>query len=114
LPGKYAEPDGRILLAFINNDLIGGVAMRPLEEEGVCEMKRLFVREKWRGQGVGRSLTWQILNMAKGVGYKKMRLDTEKSLDIAIKLYQTFGFSEIDQYYDNPLEDILYMEKELT
>ena len=88
--------------------------MRPLEEEGVCEMKRLFVREKWRGQGVGRSLTKQILNTAKGVGYSKMRLDTEKRLDIAIKLYQTFGFSEIDQYYDNPLEDILYMEIELT
>ena len=114
MPGKYAEPDGKILLASNNDVVVGGVAMRPLGEEGVCEMKRLFVRQNYRGKGIGRSLTSQILETARLVGYDKMRLDTEKRLEIAINLYRNFGFVEINRYYDNPLVDILYMEIELT
>ena len=114
LPGKYAEPSGRILMAWDGNKVAGGVALRPLDEDGICELKRLFVREGWRGQGLGRWLTSQILDVAKQIGYARIRLDTEKRLEPAIKMYQKFGFSEVGRYYDNPLEDILYMEKKLT
>jgi ribosomal protein S18 acetylase RimI-like enzyme len=114
LPGKYAEPDGKILLASSNDNVVGGVAMRPLDEKGVCEMKRLFVREKYRGEGIGRKLTSQIIEISRRAGYAKMRLDTERRLEIAINLYRKFGFIEINQYYNNPLEDILYMEIQLT
>ena len=114
MPGKYAEPDGKLLIAWDSNKIAGGVALRPLDEDGICEMKRLFVREPWRGQSVGFRLTDQIIEVARGLGYIKMRLDTEKRLEAAIDLYRKFGFFQIDQYYNNPLEDILYMEKELN
>lgn len=114
MPGKYAEPDGKVLLAWDNDKIAGGVALRPLDEVGVCEMKRLFVREPWRGQSVGFRLTDQIIEVARGLGYIRMHLDTEKRLKAAINLYRKFGFSQIDRYYNNPLGDILYMEKELN
>ena len=114
MPGKYSEPDGRLLLAWDGDMVAGGAALRPLAEHGICELKRLFVRGRWRGLGVGRHLTEQILDAATQAGYIRMRLDTEKRLETAINLYRKFGFSEIDRYYDNPLEDILYMEKELV
>ena len=114
LPGKYKEPDGCVLLAWDGDKVAGGAGLRPLGEDGVCEMKRLFVREPWRGQGLGQRLTEQILDAATHAGYLRIRLDTEKRLEPAINLYHKFGFSEIDRYYDNPLKDILYMEKELT
>ena len=103
-----------MLLAWDGYKVAGGVGLRPLGKNGVCEMKRLFVREPWRGQGLGRHLTEQILDAATQAGYLRIRLDTEKRLETAINLYRKFGFSEIDRYYDNPLRDILYMEKELT
>ena len=65
LPGKYEEPNGRILMAWNGKEVAGGVALRPLDEDGICELKRLFVRERWRGQGLGRWLTSQILDVAK-------------------------------------------------
>ena len=114
LPGKYAEPDGKILLASSDDNVVGGVAMRPLDEKGVCEMKRLFVREKYRGEGIGSKLTSQIIEISRLAGFAKMRLDTERRLEIAINPYRNFGFIEINQYYNNPLEDILYMEIQLT
>ena len=100
MPGKYAEPDGKVLLAWDNDKIAGGVALRPLDEVGVCEMKRLFVREPWRGQSVGFRLTEQIIEVARGLGYIRMRLDTEKRLEAAINLYRKFGFLQIDQYYN--------------
>ncbi len=113
LPGRYAVPRGCILLAKDGADIAGGIALRPLEN-GICEMKRLFVREKWRGQGLGRRLTEDILSKAGELGYAAMRLDTEKRLKEAIALYRKLGFVEIDAYCDNPLEDVLYLEKKLT
>lgn len=118
MPGKYAEPQGQILLAWSNGDgeekLTGGVAMRPLDEEGICEMKRLYLRDEFRGSGAGRRLTEDILAAAQKAGYEKMRLDTEQRLKTAIAMYRKFGFVEIGQYYDNPLAQMLYMEKQLT
>ena len=94
--------------------MAGGVALRPLDEAGICEMKRLFLREQWRGVGLGRMLTDQIIEFAKQRGYEKMRLDTEKRLKVAITLYRNVGFIDINKYYENPLEGIIYMEKDLT
>ena len=119
MPGKYTEPDGQILIAWDKNGAsenkpAGIVAMRPLDNDGICEMKRLFLREGYRGQGTGRQLTEDIIAAAKKAGYAKMRLDTEQRLQTAIDMYGKFGFVKIGQYYDNPLEKILYMEKQLT
>ena len=113
LPGYYAFPEGRILLGWEDGKIAGGVALRPLET-GMCEMKRLFVRPDWRGRGLGRRLAHQIVDAARDIGYKAMRLDTEKRLTTAIALYRQMGFAEIGRYYDNPLSDILYMELDLT
>ena len=118
MPGKYAEPEGQILLAWANGsgeeNLAGIVALRPLDDEGVCELKRLYLRDEFRGQGAGRRLTEDIITVAEKAGYAKMRLDTELRLQTAIDMYRKFGFVEIGQYYDNPLEKILYMEKQLN
>ncbi len=113
MPGKYAVPKGRILLGWEAEKLAGGVALRPLES-GICEMKRLFVRPDWRGRGLGRRLAEDIVTAAKEIGYRAMRLDTEKRLTTAISLYRQMGFAEIGRYYDNPLADILYLELDLT
>lgn len=94
--------------------MAGVVALRPLEDEGICELKRLYLRDEYRGQGVGRKLTEDIIAVAIKAGYLKMRLDTEQRLKTAIDMYGKFGFVEIGQYYDNPLEQILYMEKQLN
>ncbi len=114
MPGYYAEPKGKILLLWDDDVIVGGVALRPLDDPGICEMKRLFIREGWRGRGFGRQMTAQILEAAQQAGYSKMRLDTEKRLLTAIDMYRQFGFAEIGRYYDNPLEEILYMEKDLS
>ncbi len=113
MPGQYAEPAGCILLAWDKDRLIGSVAVRPMNEPGFCEMKRLYLREPWRGRGIGRRLAEDCLSFACDAGYAKMQLDTERRLESAIRMYGKLGFGEIGQYYENPMEDMLYMEKEL-
>lgn len=113
LPGKYGAPQGRILLAKEEDNVAGGVALRPLGND-VCEMKRLYVREPWRGQGLGRRLAEEIVSAGRKIGYAAMQLDTEKRLREAITLYLDMGFVEIGAYYENPLADILYLEKKLN
>jgi GNAT superfamily N-acetyltransferase len=113
LPGKYAPPDGRLLLAVADDDLAGCVALRKLED-GVCEMKRLFVRPAYRSHGLGRVLVETIIDEARTLGYTHMRLDTLPGLmDKAIALYRSFGFSEIGPYCENPVESAKFMELEL-
>ena len=113
LPGKYALPDGRLLLAYSENKLAGCIALRKLED-GVCEMKRLFVRHGFRGQKIGVSLIEKLIADAREIGYKKMRLDTfPPKMGKAAKLYESHGFSPIEPYYDNPHDGVLFMEKNL-
>lgn len=84
-----------------------------MEDEGVCEMKRLFVREKFRGQKIGRMLAENIIADAKEIGYQTMRLDTLQRMEIARSLYTKLGFTVIPAYYNNPLDEVVYMELKL-
>ena len=113
LPGAYAEPAGRLFLACYHDELAGCVALRKLSDRN-CEMKRLFVRDKFRGKGLGRLLIETIIRKAKEIGYERMLLDTlPPRMNDAIALYQSIGFKEIASYYDNPVEGAIFMELRL-
>jgi GNAT superfamily N-acetyltransferase len=113
LPGDYVPPGGRLLLAYDNAQLAGCVALRRINQS-ICEMKRLFLREEFRGRGLGRQLIAAIIQEARQIGYRYMRLDTlpPKMID-AISLYRSYGFKEIDPYYENPVPGALFMELDL-
>ena len=113
LPGRYALPGGRLLLALERTEAAGCVALRALEE-GVCEMKRLFVRPAFRGQGLGLRLAMQIINEATALGYAIMRLDTLDTLDSAIRMYAGLGFQRRTPYYANLLAGVVYWERKLN
>src|SRR2546423_6241923 len=113
LPGAYAEPDGRLLLARHHHELAGCVALRQLSER-TCEMKRLFVRDTFRGKRIGRLLIETIIRNAKEIGYERMLLDTlPPRMNDAIALYRSIGFKEIAPYYDNPVDGAIFMELRL-
>ena len=113
LPGKYAPPVGRLYLAYVDGEPAGCIALRKLEP-GVCEMKRLYLRESARGLGLGVRLIEQVIADAQEIGYAKMRLDTyPPKMGKAVSLYEAHGFYEIPPYYDNPHAGVLYMEKTL-
>ena len=109
LPGKYAPPRGRLLVARAPTGLAGTGALRPLDE-GVCEMKRLFVRPAFRGQAIGRRLVERLLAEARAIGYERMRLDTLSHMTEAVTLYKSTGFQVIPAYYHNPRPDVVYFE----
>ena len=114
LPGAYAPPDGRLLLAVENDQLAGCIALRKLGDK-VCEMKRLFVRPACRANGLGRFLAESIIDEARKLGYTRMRLDTiPGKMDKAIALYNSIGFVEIEPYTENPVEGAKFMELKLT
>jgi GNAT superfamily N-acetyltransferase len=115
LPGKYAPPDGELMLARSHaGDALGCVGVRPLDAAVVCEMKRLYVRPAARGSGVGRALIGAIIESAKELGYAEMKLDTLPWMDSAMALYRQFGFEEIAAYCDNPVPGTRYLGKRLA
>jgi len=110
LPGRYAPPGGTILLASLNGQDAGCVALRPLDAPGVCEMKRLYVRPRHQGTGLGRALAEAVVGAARGKGYAAMRLDTLPSMGRAIALYESLGFRDIAPYCRNPHPGVRYLQ----
>ena len=113
LPGDYAPPEGRLLLAECDGQLAGCVALHKLEGS-ICEMKRLYLRPQFRGKGRGRALAERIIAEARQIGYRRMRLDTvEPVMKDAVAMYRRLGFKEVEPYCTNPIAGAMYMELEL-
>ncbi len=125
LPGKYAQPQGCILLAWHheahNQSPVGCIAMRPLAPESlrdgdldpVCEMKRMYVKPGARGAGLGRRLALQAIERARRCGYRTMKLDTETTFTAATTLYRSLGFVECERYNDDPQPETIWMRLHL-
>jgi ribosomal protein S18 acetylase RimI-like enzyme len=113
LPGDYAPPEGRLLLAEFEGRVVGCVALHKLEP-GIGEMKRLYLRPTMRGKGLGRSLADRIITEARQIGYQRMRLDTvEPVMKDAVAMYRKLGFQQIAPYRANPIAGAMYMELQL-
>jgi putative acetyltransferase len=116
LPGDYTAPRGALLLAFADEQLAGCCALRPANigsYPNAAEMKRLFVREAFRGKGIARKLVYEILRMARGQGYDYVVLDTLNTMKEAQALYVLIGFRDIEPYYENPIKGARYMMLDL-
>lgn len=117
LPGDYAPPEGRLLLAFLKQEPVGCGALHKFgldENEPICEMKRLYVKPEQRGHGIGLALTERLIREAREIGYRRMRLDTIPSaMAAAVKMYRSLGFREIAAYRANPVPGAIFLELEL-
>ena len=112
-PGQYAGPGGLLLLALKDGAAIGCVGLRPIDN-GVCEMKRLYVKKRFRNLNAGKKLVDAIIQAGKKRGYKTMRLDTLPSMERANRLYHSFGFRPIKPYRYNPMKGAIYLELTLN
>lgn len=110
LPGRYAPPSGRLLLAWADDTPAGCVGLRSLDAT-TGEVKRLWVRPVFRGHGLARRLVETLIDEARAAGYQRLRLDTLATMTEALALYRSFGFAEIPPYYDNPMTDVVYLER---
>ena len=111
---KYSAPTGALFIATYNAMPVGCIALQPLQEAHTCEMKRLYVVPDYRKIGVADALVKALLQEAQSLGYTSMKLDTLERLQAAIQLYQKFGFETVTAYYDNPLPNVVYMQKKLS
>jgi len=112
-PGDYVRPMGCLLLALYKGQPTGCVGLRKLSER-ICEMKRLYVREQFRGLGLGRALAEAVIKEAQKIGYNYMRLDTVPSMEVARALYSSLGFKQTRPYRYNPIEGAVFMELRLV
>jgi GNAT superfamily N-acetyltransferase len=112
LPGEYTPPDGCLLLAYYKDNPVGCVAIRKIDDD-ICEMKRLYVKEDFRGKKIGYALVQGIIKNACESGYKKMRLDNHPWMKEAESLYKLFGFVEIGAYRFNPTIGVKFFELDL-
>ena len=113
LPGAYAPPAGRLLVAEVDGDLVGCAALRP-QAPGVCELKRLYVRPAFRGRGLGRRLLEALLAEAVAAGYREAVFDTLQSMTEALALYRSLGFRQTEPYNEHPVCGTLWFRKALT
>ena len=112
LRGKYGLPDGRLYIAYSDNHAVGCIALRKINNTE-CEMKRLYVKPQFRGNGLAKSLVELIINDAREIGYRYMLLDTLPGLKTAIKMYENLGFYRIPSYNDSPVENTVFMKLDL-
>jgi ribosomal protein S18 acetylase RimI-like enzyme len=108
LPGKYAPPAGRLMLAWSGTEAVGCVALRPIDDRS-CEMKRLYVRPEVRGRQLGRRLAQRICDEARLAGYRRICLDTLPSMSAAVRLYTELGFRSVAPYVYNPIEGAIFL-----
>ena len=113
LPGAYAPPRGRLLLAGPQSEPTGCIALRPLPEAGIGEVKRLYVRPAARGTGLGEALVQALMHDARAIGYRELKLDTLNHMSDALRLYGRLGFAPCAPYYHNPLPGVVYMSRTL-
>ena len=112
LPGKYQPPDGALILALVEGREAGCIALRKISKD-ICEMKRLYVRDEYRGLGLGKKLVGMIIDEAVNKHYQYMRLDTLPTMKSAQSLYSSFGFYDIEPYVYNPIQGTRFMELKL-
>lgn len=110
---KYTAPEGELLVAVDNSNNVIGMAAYHKHTGERCEMKRLYVRPETRGMHLGELLVKEIIDHAMQAGFKEMVLDTAAPLKAAIGLYKKYGFVECEPYYNNPMDDVIYMKKNL-
>lgn len=120
LPGSYAPPRGRLLLALLNERIVGCIALRPLSDDKhddgatlAGEVKRLYVKPSARGRGVARDLAHHVIDDARAIGYRTLKLDTLERMRAALTLYESLGFTRCEPYYHNPLGSPVYLSLDL-
>lgn len=112
LPGKYSAPRGTLIMVKVNGKSAGCVALKEMNQDS-CEMKRLYVRNEFRGQGIGKLMVTQLIKEAKELKYTYMNLDTLPGMLRAQEIYKSYGFYDVNPYVYNPVDGVRYMELKL-